>query len=234
MSEDFGAELERRTDEYMDTLDECVSLLPTLLEQYAGGDDVEETVERIGDLESEGDRMIRSITSEITNSDPEDMGLLNTRFNYNQTELIEFFKRIDVLANLTERIAQELPIMQPAHDNACFEGLAEMADHVANMTATLEDVVERLVKALARTNETETLYDDIKAIRDMESRCDSIKDDVIATAFADGSIEQPLLYRELAILFDDLANTMEDVTDRIIVIASDEPGLVTEIDPADE
>ncbi|MFW5949809.1 MAG: DUF47 domain-containing protein [archaeon] len=234
MAEDFGNDLEVRTDTYLETLDECVSFLPTLLEQYANDEDVEPTVERILALESEGDQMIRSITSAITNSNPEEMGLLNTRFNYNQTELIEFYKEIDVLANRTERIAQEVIMMQPASDNDCFDGLLEMAEHVADMTTTLEDVVERLVRGLARTDATDSLYDGIKAIRDMESRCDAIKYDIIATAFADETIEHPLMYRELAILFDDLANTMEDVTDRIILIASDEPGLVTEIDPADE
>lgn len=231
---DFGDELESQTDAYLDSLQECVGLLPTLLDEYAAGEDITETVERIGDLESVGDRSIRSITSSITNANPEDMGLLNTRLNYNQSELIEFYKEIDVLANLTERIADELDMMQPPADTACFEGLSEMATHVADMLTTLEDVVERFVHGLGTTSGSDSLYDEIKAIRDMESRCDTIKNDVIRTAFAEEATAQALMYRELAILFDDLANTMEDVTDRIIVIASDEPGLVTEIDPADE
>ncbi|WP_135664651.1 DUF47 domain-containing protein [Halorhabdus rudnickae] len=231
---DFGDELESQTDAYLDRLDKCVGLLPILLEQYEAGEDYTETVERIGDLESEGDRMIRSITSSITNSDPEDMGLLNTRINYNQSGLIEFYKQVDSLANVTERIADEIAMMQPPTDTDCYQGLREMAEHVADMTETLEEVVERFVHGLGTTSGSDTLYDEIKAIRDMESRCDSIKNDVIRTAFADEETAQALMYRELAILFDDLANTMEDVTDQIIVIASDEPGLITEVDPAEE
>jgi len=231
---DFGQELETQTDAYLDTLKDCLGLLPQLLEEYEAGEDFEATVERIGELESEGDTMIRSIISSITNSDPEDMGLLNTRINYNQSGLIEFYKQVDSLANVTERIADEIAMMQPPTDTECYQGLREMAEHVADMTETLEEVVERFVHGLGTTSGSDTLYDEIKAIRDMESRCDSIKNDVIRTAFADEGTAEALMYRELAILFDDLANTMEDVTDQIIVIASDEPGLVTEVDPNEE
>lgn len=229
--DDFGNRLESQTDAYLDRLADCLGLLPELLDQYAAGEDVAPTVERIGDLESQCDRMIRSITSSITNSNPEQMGLLNTRLNHNQSALIEFYKQIDSLANVTERIATELPMMRPEADNDCYAGLVEMAEHVANMTETLEEVVERFIRDLRSAGASDTLYDEIKAIRDMESRCDAIKDEVIETAFADDRIDQPLLYRELALLFDDLANTMEDVTDRMIVIASTEPDIVTEIDP---
>ncbi|CCQ33986.1 Protein of unknown function DUF47 [Halorhabdus tiamatea SARL4B] len=231
---DFGRELESQTDAYLERLDDCLGLLPQLLEEYENGEDYAATVERIGDLESEGDTMIRSIISSITNSDPEDMGLLNTRINYNQSGLIEFYKQVDSLANVTERIADEIAMMQPPTDTECYQGLREMAEHVADMTETLEEVVERFVHGLGTTSGSDTLYGEIKAIRDMESRCDSIKNDVIRTAFADEETAEALMYRELAILFDDLANTMEDVTDQIIVIASDEPGLVTEVDPSEE
>ncbi|ERH08010.1 MAG: hypothetical protein J07HN4v3_00375, partial [Halonotius sp. J07HN4] len=47
----------------------------------------------------------------------------------------------------------------------------------------------------------------------------------------ESDLAQPLVYRELAVLFDELANTIEDLTDRITVISSDEPGIVTEGDP---
>jgi len=231
---DFGKQLESKTDAYLDRLEECVGLLPKLLEQYENGEDYSETVDRIGELESEGDRMIRSITSSITNSDPEDMGLLNSRINQNQSELIEFYKDVDSLANVTELIADELSMMQPPTDTDCYQGLREMAEHVADMTETLENVVKRFVRGLGTTRETDSLYAEIEAIRDMESRCDSIKNDVIETAFRDEDTAQALMYRELAIRFDDLANTMEDVTDRIIVIASDVPGIVTEVDPDEE
>jgi len=39
------------------------------------------------------------------------------------------------------------------------------------------------------------------------------------------------VYRELAVLLDELANTIEDLTDRITVISSEEPGIVTETSP---
>lgn len=227
----FGEQLETRTDAFLDGLNECVGLLPTVLDQYESGEDYEQTVETIQDLESDCDTMNREIVGFISNAGPEDIGLLNTRINFNESALIEFYDNVDVMANLTERIAQELQMMRPPHDNDCFEGLTEMAEEVVSMMTTLEDVVERFVHSLGNAAETDTLTEEIQSIRDTESRCDAIRNDVIATAFRDNDIDQPLMYRELAILFDELANKMEDITDQIVVISSKEPGIVTEADP---
>jgi uncharacterized protein Yka (UPF0111/DUF47 family) len=102
------------------------------------------------------------------------------------------------------------------------------------MTAVLGDVVEGFVHGLARSGATETLTEGIETIRGLESECDGLRNDAIETAFADDAVDQPLVYRELAILLDELANTIEDLTDRMVVIASKEPGIVTEADPEAE
>ncbi|MFW6435710.1 MAG: DUF47 domain-containing protein [Halovenus sp.] len=226
---DFGEQLESRTDVYLDRLQDCIGLLPELLEQYAAGGEYRETVAQIGEIESELDEMHRDIMAALTNAEPADMGLLNTRINANQSALVEFYNRVDTMANVTERIANELDMMQPPHDTDSFRGLAEMAAEVVAMLEDLEDVIERFIHNLGRVDSEETLTEGIQSIRDAESRCDAIKNDVIANAFADADIDMPLLYREFAILFDDLANTAEDVTDQIIVIASNESGIVTEL-----
>lgn len=224
----FGDELEAKTDAYFDPLTDCVSLLPNLLEQYAAEEEYHDTFDRIQTLESECDRITREITSSFTNAGPGDIGLLDSRVHFNTSDLIAFYQKLDVIANVTERIAQELLMMQPAHDNDCFEGLCEMAEYAADGMEPLEDVVIRFVHSLRNTNASENLVDEIAAVREMESRCDEVRNGVIETAFADESIDQPLMYREFAILFDRLANTMEDLTDQIIIIASNEPGIVTE------
>lgn len=224
----FGEQLETQTDAYLDRLKDCVSLLPEVIDRYENEGDYRETVDRIQALESECDDMALDITALITNAGPKDMGLLNTRINFNQSALVAFYQKIDVMANITERIGQEIIMMNPPHGTECFEGLREMAEEVVSMMTTLEDVVERFVHNLGDPDASESLTEEIQSIRDTETRCDEIRNDVIATAFRNEDIDQPLMYREFAILFDELANTMEDVTDQIIIITSDEPGIVTE------
>jgi len=228
---DFGDQLQSQTAGYLDRLDDCVGLLPVVLDEYAAGDDYAGTIEEIQTIESECDRTIRDITGLITNAGPDDIGLLNTRINYNESALVELFQNVDTVANLTERIAQELEMMRPPHDNDCFRGLREMSDEIRTMTATLERVLERFLASLRDTDASDTLIDEIHDIRAAETRCDDLRNDVIATAFREDGIDHPLMYREFAILFDDLANTIEDITDQIAIIASKEPGIVTEIDP---
>ena len=225
---DFGTQLDTLTETYFSDLRECVGLLPQILSEYENTDNYHETLEQIQGLESDCDRTVREINGTIANAGPSEMGLLNSRVHFNSSALIQFYQKLDVIANTTERIAQEVRMMQPAHDNDCFDGLQEMAAATAREITTLEDVVKRFVHSLRNTTEQAVLTAEIAAIRDMESECDRIRNRVIETAFADESIEQPLMYREFAILFDELANTMEDVTDQIIIISSHEPGIVAE------
>jgi len=226
----FGEELESQTETCLNRLADCISLLPELFDQYRTDGDYRETFEEIQEIESECDRLNRNINGTITNAGPEDIGLLNSRVHFNTSSLISFYGQLDVIANLTERIAQELLMIQPAHDNECFQRMSEMADSAAAGMAPLVDVVVRFIHSLSTTDESDTLTDEINAVRRMESECDELRNAIITTAF-DGDVDDPLLYREFAILLDKLANTMEDVTDQVIVIASNEPGIVTEPDP---
>lgn len=229
--DDFGAQLEARTAAYLDRIDACTQLLPQALAEYANDGPYRETAAEIDAIESECDEQVRAITSTITNAGADDIGLLNTRITFNESALLDFYKALDVVPNHTERIIQEISMMQPPADVDAFRDTQEMADRIVEMTARLRDVVERFVHGLTRTNATETLTDGIESVRALESTCDDLRNHAIESAFADESIGQPLVYRELAILFDELANTIEDLTDRIVVIASKEPGIVTETDP---
>ena len=228
---DFGERLETQTDAYLERIHDCVRLLPVALEAYETTDDPAETVAEIGTIESECDERVRELTAVITNAGPDDIGLLNTRITFNESALIDLYKTLDVVANHTERIVQEVVMMRPPADVEPFADMREMADLIVEMTAALESVVGDFVRGLTQSDVTRTLVDDIETIRGLESACDERRNDAIATAFADESIDAPLVYRELAILLDELANTIEDLTDRMIVIASTEPGIVTEADP---
>ncbi|MFC6753779.1 DUF47 domain-containing protein [Halorubrum tibetense] len=224
----FGDRLESRTGAYLDRLIDCIELLPEAFDRYEADGKYRDTVERIATIESECDDVNREITGSITDSGPQDIGLLNTRINFNAASLIELYNDLDVIANHTERITQELVMTRPEHGTEPFDGLTEMATETVTMAEQLREVVEQFVHGLTAPDETVTLTEGIETVRAGESRCDAIRDDVIATAFDGGRTADALLYREFAILLDELANTMEDVTDRIVVIASDEPGIVTE------
>mgnify|MGYP000527792917 FL=1 len=228
---DFGERLEVQTAAYLDRIADCVALLPRALDEYASDGPYRETADEIAAIESECDELVRNITATITNAGPDDIGLLNTRINFNESALLDFYNELDVVANHTERIVQEVVMMRPDADGDSFRDMREMAGRIVEMVTVLGDVVEGFVRGLARSDATETLTEGIEAIRDLESECDELRNDAIATAFADDAVDQPLVYRELAILLDELANTIEDLTDRMVVIASKEPGIVTEANP---
>lgn len=229
----FSGTLESQTATYLDQLTLCSTYLPDLLDAYASDSETTEVVETIERTESECDDIRRSITALIANADSQDIGLLSTRIKFNQSALLKLYKDLDIIANHTERIAQELTMIQPSPKVDSYDQLREMAAVIVEMTDELSGVVVRFIRSLARTNASETLIDGIERIRDFESQCDTIRNDVIKSAF-ENDVQDPLVYREFAVLLDELANTIEDLTDQITVISSEEPGIITETDPDSE
>jgi len=229
----FSETLESQTETYLDQLTLCSTYLPDLLDAYASDGETAQVVEQIESTESECDDIRRSITALIANADSQDIGLLSTRIKFNQSALLNFYKDLDIIANHTERIAQELTMIQPSPAVESYDQLREMAAIIVEMTEELSGVVVRFIRSLARTNSSATLTDSIERIRDFESQCVTLRNDVIRSAF-ERDMQQPLVYREFAVLLDELANTIEDLTDQITVISSAEPGIVTEATPDSE
>jgi len=228
-TEDFGGELVAETERYLERISECVSLLPELLEQYASGAAYGGTVDRIQELERDCDRASRHICRLITNADPGEMGLQHARVHFNAPSLVALFQRIDGIANVVERIAEELAATTPPRNDDCLQGLQEMADHAVTGVDVLGRAVAAFVRVLCIPSQSATVADDIAAIRDTESRVDDLRNRVTATAFDDETVVQQLVYRELAVHCDRLLDIMEDVTDRMGIVASGVPGLV--VDP---
>jgi len=228
----FGERLESQTESYLGRLDDCVSLLPSALDAYEETGSCQDLAAEIAEIESDCDSRVRALTGAITNAGADDIGLLNTRINFNQSALIELYNQLDVVANHTERIVNELGMMRPAAAVEPFACMRSMAAHIVDMVDTLVDVTSEFVRGLTRSDLTRELTAGIERIRELESECDDLRDEAIATAFADDTIDSPLVYRALAILFDELANTIEDLTDQLIVIGSEEPRIITETDPA--
>ncbi|TKX52737.1 DUF47 domain-containing protein, partial [Halorubrum sp. SS7] len=136
---DFGERLETRTVAYLDRIDDCAALLPRALDEYAADGAYGETVDEIVAIESECDDLVRGLTALITDAGPDDIGLLNTRINFNESALLDFYNELDVVANHTERIVQEVAMMRPDAGAEPFGDMREMAERIAEMVAVLGD-----------------------------------------------------------------------------------------------
>jgi uncharacterized protein Yka (UPF0111/DUF47 family) len=127
-----------------------------------------------------------------------------------------------------ERIAEELVATTPPRDGDPLRHLREMADRAVTAMAALAEAVTTFVRLLCRRSESESIADEIATVREIESACDGIRNDVIAAAFDDQAIDRPLLYRAFALRFDRLVDVMEDVTDRSVIVSDDAPEITTE------
>lgn len=225
MREESGATVGERvvsgTEQYVSRVEGCVTLVPELLERYVGGGPYRETVERVRTLESECDSAGRRVCAAITTASAEEVGLRNSRVHINAPQVVALFQTLDRVANAAEQVAEELLTVRPPAGGP-FARLRKMADRATEAMAALAEAVVAFARALCDPAGSVTLVEEVRAVREAESTCDRLRNDAVATAFDELPTAEALLYREFALLLDSLLDAMEDVTDRLVLISSNE------------
>lgn len=224
----YGREVVSDTETYLGQIEDCVALLPELLDQYNSPNSHRDTVEQVRELESDCDRLNRQIAALITDAGPEETDLLHVQAFLNAPSLVSIYQDIDNIANTVERIAEELTAISPSWNNERFQHLGKMADCAVTAVTALTEAVSALIHVLYTPEESDTITDKITIIRDAESQCDDLRNQALDMAFNAGISTKPLLYREFAIHFDRLIDVMEDITDQIIIISNDMPRFTAE------
>lgn len=219
---------------YLDTLEECVAEVPQLLHRYAEDEQYQQTVDRICDLESTCDQLNRQLSALLANATVEQLGIRLTHVHLYCGQLIQLYQILDEIANSVEQFAEEFAAITPVRVSQCLDLLDEMADLAVQAMDSLEGVLTEYLQMLCnpyRTT-TPTIVDGISQIRATESDCDRVRNEVIATAFDIESLDNPMVYRHLAVLLNTAIDTMEDATDQIIRITGNQSGI--DIEPRGE
>lgn len=226
----FSDRLVSQTSTYLDRVTGCVEETPALVEQYAEDGAYARTADRIADLESECDRIHREVSSLVAAAGAADLDIRLTRLHLNSRETVRVYHLLDEVANAVEQFAADLVALAPARDRDCLDLLAEMAASAAAAMPHLRVAVGEYVRLLCDAEASRTVADEVARVRAAESACDDTRNALVRTAFDDGP-PRPLLYRDLALRLDAVADTMEDVTDHLVVVAGTRPWI--EVEPDD-
>ncbi len=224
----LDGELVTETDLYINGVTECVTLVGTLLDDYLAERDYRETVDEIRTRESECDRTNRRISALITNATAKDIGLGNTRIHLNSTQIIRLYQRVDDVANAAEKIAEELLTIAPSPRDTYFRRYEEMVECATSAMEALNRAVTTFARLLCSPAESGSIAAEIETVRTAESACDELRNDLIADAFSDESLSDPWTLHRFAHLFDELVDTVEDVTDQLVLVSSSEEWIATE------
>ena len=208
------------TAAYLDQIEECVLALPDLLSEYEADGAYRKTATRIGDIEGTCDLTQRRIGAQIAAADAQDLGIRLSRLHLNTGPTIELVQLLDEIPNTAERFADELVAIRPSLAPRTAEQLQSMAACAVEAMAALRNVVRAYVRLLVNQTQSDDLRQEITQVRRLESTCDDLRNDLVTAAFGDAAAEDPMLDREFALMLDTLADTMEDVTDRIILVSS--------------
>jgi uncharacterized protein Yka (UPF0111/DUF47 family) len=225
---EFGRRLVSETETHLDTVQETVARLRRVVTAYRTGEPYVDTVASVRDLESDCDRQNRRICGLITDSGPGDIGLARAQIHFNAESLVELYHRLDDVANAVERAVLDLTAIEPRPDDACLDGLVEMAECAVAAVQALHTATIEFIGVLCAPVESGDITDDVAKIRTTESRCDDLRTDVIAAAFREDATADSAAYRALAIQFDRVVDAAEDVTDRMCLLSRTIPKLTVE------
>jgi len=217
----FERRLVPATELYLDRLADCVEALPRLVEAYRAGREHRTTLAEIRRHESECDAIKLELGRLLSGVDGADS--TPPAWDRRHTDrTLELYEDLDAIANAAEGFAGELVAIGPTRCGACLGGLAEMATLAVSAMAELEAVVGAFVRALCRPEGDVSVTDGVSTIRAIEGEADSVRDRVIEAAFTGERDGDAIAYRQLAVCLDGALDAVEDVTDRMHLVAGSE------------
>jgi uncharacterized protein Yka (UPF0111/DUF47 family) len=230
-SRPFGERLEATTDRYLDRLDNCVTALPTLVEEYSTDAGYGSTVDRIQSIESDCDELKLALGKLVTTADAKEVGLRLTWVHLHADRMLELYGHLDTIANVSEQFAEELAAIAPKRVDDCLDGIARMAELAVAAMAELGVVVREFVRTLCRPEYSASITQGVSAIRAFEGDSDAVRTRVLETAFDREHDATAVAYRQLAVLLDGVLDAMEDVTDQMHLMTGPDTWLDIEIYP---
>lgn len=217
----FERRLDSLTTRFVERIATCLERLSELVSLYSNGEPYDQCVRRIRDLESECDRTYRSVAAHVSTANVRDLGIRLTGIHLNRNQLLHLFDHLDEIANGAERFASDLDAIAPRRVDDCFEGLQDMITSARAGIRFLEEIVPGFVQSLIDPDEEMSIVEVVGPVRRIESHVDELRDEVIATAFESEPLAVALVYREMALQLDGVVDTMEDVTDQMLLVGGD-------------
>lgn len=217
----FERRLDALTTRFVDRIATCLDRLSELVSLYSNGEPYAQCVRQVQDLESECDRVYRSIATHISTANASDLGIRLTEIHLNRKQLLDLFAHLDEIPNGAERFASDLEAIEPPEVDDSLDDIQEMIASARAGVRFLEDAVPTFVRSLTHPEKEMSIDEIVGPVRRIESHTDELRDEVIATAFECEPQAVALVYREMVLLLDGVVDAMEDVTDQMVLIGGD-------------
>jgi len=201
---------------FLESVRECVDLLPTLLTQYRrDADAFAETVDRIDAIESRCDSLVRGLRHELVTGEAPDPSAGGT---------LQLLDDADRIVSRAERFAKELAAIRPELPVPVDGTLQDLARTASEATALFVGAVDE--ELLGRSGEQ--LSGRCQRVRTLERECDERKYELLDRLFHDPRVDDPLLLKDLVTTFDEIPNAVEDAADRLLYVRRRTPPIDVE------
>lgn len=217
MAGDSDAEMGATTSAFCDGVRESVAHLSTAVDAYRDGDAdaFHAAAAEAAGAESACDEYVRDLRGHLVDLDPEFTGVyLQAR------DLLELLTRLDDVANAVEDALAALASMEPDLSGVA-DGLCTLCDHALLAATRLCEAVEAYVGALCAGETPGIDRDALDDVGELEHRCDDLKREALAAAFAPGLSVNGLAAREVTLALDGVPNRIEDGAEYLAFVAGE-------------
>ncbi|MFB6074152.1 MAG: DUF47 family protein [Haloarculaceae archaeon] len=212
--EQYGDAVTATTDEYLESVRSCVSVLPATLLRYGEGE-FAATADRLVERESTCDYHLRELRTVLGEARP------NTTDLYLRSgDVMELYAQVDAVPNAAESFVRERIAVEPDLDEATRDDLAAMAALTTRATMLLTEVIGEFVASLVTAGPAAAVADAVDQVADLESQCDGLRQDVVVRAFERRPTAEAMLVRDLAESLDAAADAAEDAADHLLFLSS--------------
>jgi uncharacterized protein Yka (UPF0111/DUF47 family) len=203
-----GVGVRSHAEAYVESVVDCVALLPAALEAYRAEGAVGEVLGHVADAESVCDRRRRELARTLASMPA---GFTD---EFAPGHLVWLFERIDAVANRTEEAVFLLDATRPP-----LAGVAELDALVAatrEAAAALSEATVAYVDSLP-AGDPAAPEAAIRRVATLEERCDGIRKRAIRDAFAGEALvaADALLVRETVRTLESITDAAEDAADTL-------------------
>jgi uncharacterized protein Yka (UPF0111/DUF47 family) len=212
---DTETAVRERTDACVDAVEECVALLPAVLDRYGDPEGVDAAVAALGDAESRCDDRCRDLQRHLSAS----LVPSFTGYYLRNADLVSLVSTLDAVTTAAERFGKEFGATDPTLDPASVEAFRAHAATTVEATALFSEAARRYVDAL--DGDAAPAFDGaIVRIRELEEDCDDLKYALVERSFERHDPAPAHVRKDLAVTADAVPNAVEDAADHLVYAAA--------------
>lgn len=200
--------------EYLDRVEDCVYHLHRFFEEYEEEGFQRHVAETVG-AESDCDTMVSNLKKDVTLTKKTEPTGLYIKI----PAVLRLLRTTDRVANTAEDTVRFTYATRPELPSDVGDRLTEMGENTVAATSSLTVAALRVLRSFEQPRSVD-VSEEVKTVRDAESRCDRLKYDAVEAAFDELSTSDAAVVKDVVMRLDEVPNGVEDAVDVLLYLST--------------